>query len=526
MREQAAGTVLVDAAPAAAADPAAVRPARNPLAAGGWSGASFVLSSLIGSLLYLPLARLLDQRDFGLITQANLLYLALVTLAEPAVMQALVQARGDDRSLAHAALWLSTALGLVGAALCLALAPVMVAIYGEPTLLPLLLLMAAGVLASGLGAAPHALLWRELDFRRKTLPEAISVAAGGVVALSAALAGFGVYSLALLPLTQSTVSTAVAWLVVSRGAHRPATRWWAPPPRQAVRRLIGLTTTIGAGDLAQYARINTDYALGGRMLGAASLGVYSVAWSTSIGPQLLISAFTGRVGLAVYARLQHDRVRLRRVFLAVVRLIAVIGLPVSLGALVVAPDLVPVVLGNKWRDVVAPLMVLFVLQLVRTTCGGPGFSVILALGRTRIYAALGFGALPLTALAVTIGARAGVTGVAVAMLCAAGGTSLTAFLIALRLLRVRPRELAGAFGLPLLLGAATVAAVAGARWALLTAGEIPALPRLLAAMLAGLAVFLLLGRLRWRSVRADMLFVRHAVTGDGEEGAGSGGASP
>src|SRR5262249_51608631 len=150
---------------------------------------------------------------------------------------------------------------------------------------------------------------------------------------------------------------------------------------------------LGAGDLALYARLNTDYALTGRLLGTASLGVYSLAWATSVGPQLFITAFTGRVGYAVYARLQADRERLREVFLSGLRLVATAAVPVPAGAIIVAPDLVRVALGPRGDAAVGRVMVLFALQLVRTV-GGPGASLILALGHTRLYATLGAAALP------------------------------------------------------------------------------------------------------------------------------------
>ena len=482
---------------------------RNPLTAGGWSGLSFILANVIGGVIYYPLARRLTPEDFGLFAGANLLYLAATLLAETAVVRALVQMPGERASLMQAALWLSAALGVVGAALCAAAAPLMVAIYGDGELLPVLLVMAPGVAASGLGAAPHALLFRDLDFRRKTIPMTASIALGGVAALAAAFAGLGVYSLVAMTLVQAVTSTVTAWWVCRL---RPR---WSLPDGPVLRRMASFTVTLGAGDLARYARLNTDYALTGRLLGTSALGVYSIAWATSVGPQLFIGAFTGQVGYALFARLQHDRERLRRVFLSALRLIAAAALPVSLGAIVVAPDLVPVALGEGWEAAVGPVMVLFVLQLVRTV-SAPAAGLILALGHSRLYALVGAAGLPATVLAVLIGTRGGVTGVAWGVLVAVGAVSLVFLVLGLRLLRVSDRELAQAFALPLALTADAVPAVALARALLLWRWEAPVPLRLAAAILAGLLAGLAVARRQWPSLRADFLRLRHALPADEE----------
>lgn len=477
---------------------------RNPLAAGGWSGLSFALANVLGALVYYPLARKLSPEDFGLVTEANLVYLGLVMLAEAAVVQALVQARGDIERLARAALWLSALLGLAGTAICVLVAPLLSRFYGDPELVPLLLLMSPGVLASGLGAVPHALLSRDLDFRRKTLPETLSIGIGGAATLIAAYAGLGVYSLALWSTGPALVSTITAWWVVRQKPH------FMRPDGDAARGIAATSASIGAGDVALYVRLNTDYALAGRVLGAEQLGVYSVAWATSAGPLLVIQALAGRVGFALYSLLQSEPERLKRVFLSAVRIVSAAGMPVMLGAVIVAPDLVPVTLGSKWSAAVTPVMILFVAQLLRTL-GGQGASVMLAMGHTRMYAVIGLCAIPVTILATWVGTWGGVTGVAWAILVAVGGTSLVYLYAGMRLVRVHMGEMMGALRIPLLLTCATLPAIGIARGALLWGWDAPVVVRLIASIASGLLAFFAVARIVWPRLRADFSRVRHAI---------------
>ena len=488
--------------------PPAARPRPSPLSAGGWSGASFLISQAVGSLLYLPLARLLTPADFGLITEAALVSTGLTLVGELSLTRGLVRLDGDRDRLAQATLRLSLLVGLIGALLCALAGLPMAAIFGDQRLRLLLLMLAPAVLATALGTVPHALLARELDFRRKTLPETVSIGCGGLAALGAALLGAGVYSLVLYTVIRTTLSSAVAWRVV--GWRPPAGQ---RPDRTVMRRILGYGLPASGGDLALYARLNTDYAVTGRRLGTDALGVYTLAWNAAASPAAILSSAFGGVGFATFSRLQQDRPRLRAVYFSATRLIAALAFPLFASAVFIREELVEVAYGARWGGMVAPLLPLFLLQGVREVCR-PGASLTLALGYSRLYALCGALMLPLTLTAVLIGSRSGITGVAWAMLAAVGGASLVWPAIAIALLRPSPVLLARTFGLPLLLALAAAPAVAGTNM-LLTGMELPAALRLILSILAGLLTFLAVARLCWSALRRDLACLRVALPDHG-----------
>ncbi len=180
--------------PTASGSPTARSQVTSPLSAGRWSLASYVISQAIGSLLYLPLARLLSPDDFGLMTEAGLVATGLTLVGELSLTRALIRLPGDRDELAQATLTLSVVVGSLGAALCALAGLPLAAIFGEERLRLVLLLLAPSVLFTALGTVPHALLSRELDFRRKTLPETVSIGVGGTAALAAAALGAGGYA--------------------------------------------------------------------------------------------------------------------------------------------------------------------------------------------------------------------------------------------------------------------------------------------------------------------------------------------
>jgi O-antigen/teichoic acid export membrane protein len=486
----------------------------SPLSAGGWSIASFVVSQTIGSLLYLPLARLLNADDFGLVTEARLISAGLTLLVEASLVRALIRLPDGRDELAQATLWLSVIAGSVAAVLCALAGIPAAAIFHEERLRLVLALLALGVLVSALGAVPHALLARELDFRRKTLPETVSIGLGGVAALGAALLGAGVYSLVAYAVVGAALSSAVAWRVVRWRPRREL------PHGPTMRRILTFGLPASGGDLALYTRLNADYALTGRRLGADLLGVYTLAWTAAAAPAAVITSFFGNVSYATFSRLQRDRTRMRAVYLSITRLIAAVALPLFISAVFLRHELITVLYGERWLPMLAPLLPLFLLQGVREICR-PGAALTLATGHNRVYMVCGLTMLPLTIAAVLIGTRSGITGVAWAMLIAVGGASLIWPAIALVVLRPRAAELWRTAGMPLLLAAVTIPTVALTRAALDAAG-LPAAVRLVAAIVAGFAVFLGAGRLCLPSLRADFARLRETLPDDEPERAPSG----
>lgn len=478
----------------------------TPLSAGGWSTASFAISQGVASLLYLPLARLLSAQDFGLITEAQLVSVGLTLLVDASLVRALIRLPDRRDDLALATLWLSVIAGIVAAGLCALAGLPLAAVFDEPHLRLILPLLAPAVFATALGAVPFALLARDLDFRRKTLPETVSLGLGGLAALGAALLGAGVYSLVVYAVTRAVLATVVAWWVVR---WRPVR---ARPHGPTMRRILTFGLPASGGDLALYARLNTDYALTGRRLGADALGVYTLAWSAAAAPAAVITSFFGSVSYATFSRLQRDRDRMRAVYLSMTRLIAVIALPLFVSAVFLREDVIRVLYGEKWLAMFGPLLPLFLLQGVREVCR-PGASLTLATGHSRLYALCGAAMLPLTVVAVLVGTRSGITGVAWAMLIAVGGASLVWPAIALAVLRPRPSELWRTASVPLLLVVATAPTVALSH-AALSATAVPAVVRLAASIVAGLGAFAAAGWFCRRSLRVDIARLRASLPED------------
>lgn len=482
----------------------------TPFSAGGWATASFIIGYAVSGLLYLPLARKLEPGDFGLYTEASLIFSALTIMIETPLIRAMVRMPGRRQEVAQATFGLSIVMGLGGMLLCGLAGWPFSLVYNEPRLVQVLLIMAPAVLAVSLGVVPHAVLIRELEFRRRILPETIAILVGAAVGIGAAFLGAGVFSLVIYAMLRALLNSLVAWLIVR---WKPGRGWggW-----QNWREVLAFGIPASGGELAQFARFNVDFIIGGIRLGTDALGVYNLGWKTTEIPAKLINATFDNVGYATFARLQADRRYLQRIFLTATGLLAALALPLFLGALFVRQELVAVALGDKWASAVEVLLPLFLLQAL-WVISHPSAGLLLALGHSRVYAFINGFSLILSIAALLVGAGFGIAGIAWAMLFSTGLTSLGWLALAWYYCRPSAEATWQAARLPFYLTLSTVPPIMVIHF-LTGMANLQAIVRLAVAAVVGLIGFGVVARLNWPELWGNISLLRQALPEEVEDG--------
>jgi len=156
----------------------------------------------------------------------------------------------------------------------------------------------------------------------------------------------------------------------------------------------------------------SDVFVVGKVLGEATVGIYSLAMDIATVAVNKISTVISQVAAPVMAEVQNDVALLRGSLLRGIRLTAWITFPVCVGMMLVADDLVRFVLTDRWAAVVPIIELLCPYALVRSIAVllPP---VLMARFRTRLLLGFNVTLLAIMPLAFWVGARtAGVIGVA------------------------------------------------------------------------------------------------------------------
>jgi O-antigen/teichoic acid export membrane protein len=465
-----------------------------------WVMLTRIASETIALGVTVALARLLAPAQFGHAAVALIFVPLAAILTFEGFASALVQREAiDDRHIGAAAA-MSLLGGLTLSALVALLTPLLWhPLFGAQTAALVLLISPIFLLAS-FGVVSRALLWRRLEFRRMSLVEMTGLSAGSLVALALALAGAGARSIVIGALTQ----VAVCSLLLFAAAPAPLPRWH----RDSQREIGGFGVPAALAGLVNVMFRNVDYAIVAARLSATQTGIYWRAFNLGVVYQDKLSGVMMQMAFPVYARTE-SRAQLRALHERATRVHAAVIFPFLALLIVLAPLLIPFVLGSAWSASIVPTQILAVAGMIAAILTGYP-QVMLATGRPR--ALLRFNVAMLAGYAAAVALAVGHGLIAVAIVVSLFYLAILAgvyrFLLAPSL-GLSIRNLLPELG-PALAGCLALAALALPLRLLCE----PSLPRLLTLVLAGglgLLAYALALRLVSRATWNDLLLLATRV---------------
>ena len=373
-----------------------------------WVALAKLLGQAVSWALTLLTMRLLLPQDYGLMAIVAVVIIVLGNVAELGIGVSVIQSREISRDDLKKISGLVTLVSLgIYAALWFS-APLISAVYEMERLTHLIQVAGLQFLISAVAVLPLALAQRNLEFKRLAGIDFAKVITASVSTLALAWHGFGVWSLVLGSLAGRLVMTV---LLASRGIVWPSFRL------AGVRKFLALGGAVTFGRLTWQIVYQSDVLIGARRLGAADIGAYSVGLQLATMPMDRIMGILNQVTLPTVARLQDERERLSARLQEGCRLLTAFSVPALWGISSVSPELIAVVLGEKWLPAVFPLQVISLIIPLRM------ISVVFATAGTGIgHAGLVFRNSLVTALvlpsAFYAGTYWGINGLAAAWLFA------------------------------------------------------------------------------------------------------------
>ncbi len=273
-----------------------------------------------GFLLSIVLARLLSPREYGLIGMLTIFNNLGHLFADSGLTAALVQRQAISADDEATVFYLNIAAGVVLTLLICAVSPLVSRFYGQPILMPLLCVLSLQVFLSSFGIVQLALLQRAMDFRRQAIVGIISVALSGLVGISMALNGLGVWSLCGQVVTAALFSSLLVWKL---GDWRLTGHF----SRASFQAMWPFSSRLLATGLLGVVFDNLYNVVIGRLYRPAALGLFTRGQSLAQFPAGFVTSIFGRITLPAFARLQDDLALLKSSVRKVFRLLTAIHFP-------------------------------------------------------------------------------------------------------------------------------------------------------------------------------------------------------
>ena len=255
------------------------------------------------------------------------------------------------------------------------------------------------------------MLSKQLLFGRVSIATIASEVTYMIVTIILAWSGYGLWSLIYGKLSSELLKLILIWFFNPTWAWLIPKRWDWPLMKDLLR--YGLPVT--GGGLVSYFHTHWDDWFVGRQFGNEALGFYSKAYdlSNKTLSSLSRSVING-VFFPSYSRISDDRDRMKRVFLKGTRVVWLMMVPISLGLLVLAPQIVLVLLGVKWVPMIPTLQVYSFMVLFRPISSNT-VPLFMAVGRPRDVLYAGIVLSVVMVPAVLLLSVYGIVGVAVAV---------------------------------------------------------------------------------------------------------------
>jgi polysaccharide transporter, PST family len=332
-------------------------------------------SAIFGLVSFAIMARILGPEPYGIMALAALVFGVVGIFVGAPLTESLQQREEITDAQLDTTFWLNSGLTIVFAVAITLLAGPLALIVGAPAVAEVLPAISLIMVFGSVEAVPGALLQRRLENEKLVWIDTAAEVLSTAVALVLALMGFGVWAL--------VASMAVASLISAAGTVYAAK--WRPGfavTADAFRELFAFNRDTVVTYLLGYFDDAIPRVLLSHVAGERAVGLLSMAGTVAGTLTDLMMGPFNDIAMNVVARLQSSRKMVHDLLDRVFAMTTAAIYPATLGLAVVAPLLIPLLVGNEWVAAVLPLQIFLILG-IRDATGTFNIAILRGVGDSR-----------------------------------------------------------------------------------------------------------------------------------------------
>ena len=401
--------------------------------AGFWMTFLHMSGRGLGMVRVVILARILSTEAFGLVAVAILVVEFLDRISVTGFTTALVQRKGEIEEYLDTVWVLNIVRGLLLGVVIFLSAPFAVFLFDVPEAAPIIKIMALAPVIRGFTSPGVIYFIKELEVRKRFIWEISSVIAEMAVAITFAVILRNAWAIVLGILAGRIISLAVSFFI---HPYRPHLRF----KYQQAKELFSFGIWVLLFSLFFYFSTRFDSLYVGRLFGTSALGIYTMAYTVIRPVADEMVQIANVIVFPAYAKIQENAVMLRQATLAALEIVALVTFPLAVVIYILAPDFIPLILGDKWMEVVPVLQILGIATAMYSL-HNVGGSLFWGLGKPKYrFFLLATASVIMAVFLFLLSGPYGITGAALAVVIGNGG-GLIFLLIALRLiLKIKIRD--------------------------------------------------------------------------------------
>lgn len=309
----------------------------------GWSAADAFLGQGVTFLVGIVLARILTPSEYGLIGIVLIFTTVLSGVVDSGFSTSLIRKNDVTDDDYNTMFITNLAMSLLVYAVLFFSAPLISLFFKRPELVNLTRVTGLILIFQALSITQVTILTKRIDFKTKTKASVVSAVTSGIIGVTMAYAGFGVWSLVGQQLSNKLIYSICLWIL---------NKWW-PNLRfniSSFRYMWGFGWKMMLAGLLNNIWAQLYQVVVGRFYSPATLGQYTRSKEYA---SLFSSNFTNIVQRVTYpslAEIQDDKDRMVAAYRKIIKTCMFITsvLMISLGA--VAEPFIYCLIGPQWNE--------------------------------------------------------------------------------------------------------------------------------------------------------------------------------
>lgn len=322
-----------------------------------WNFADQIAKRGISIVVTLLLARFLVPEDFGLLAMMAVFLNMGTFLLETGFKEALIRIQPAIEVDFNTAFYASIVLGLTSYGLLFATAPLIADFYKESRLIDLIRVASLAIIINSFQVIQSAVINRNLNFKvqlKATVPASII---SGLIAVSMAYYGYGVWALISQILVLAALTTTFLWMM----------KLWRPTleySNNSLKKMLGFSGYLIIAGFSEVIFINMYVIVIAKYFSTAIAGYYFFADKIKDLVVLQVVTSIQNVTYPALSQLQDDPVRLKSGFRKVISITTFLLFPAMALLAALAEPLFRVLLSEQWLPAVIYLQLLSIAAIL------------------------------------------------------------------------------------------------------------------------------------------------------------------
>ncbi|WP_029036024.1 lipopolysaccharide biosynthesis protein [Salinimicrobium xinjiangense] len=322
-----------------------------------WTFAQQFGNQIIGFIVSLILARILLPEEFGLVGMIAIFMAIGKTLMDAGLGQSLVRGEDMDQEDFSTVFFFNVIASCFIYLLIYFAAPFIAKFYEREILTGMIRVLCLTFIFSAFSAVQNARLTKEMNFKIQALISLPATIIGGLVGITMAYMDYGVWSLVWSTVVGVIVSTIQLWIFSG----------WTPDfifNINKFKRHFNYGYKLTFSELLNTTFNNIYIVVIGKYFSAGQVGFYTRAQTMKQLPVVNISNALNKVTFPLFAKMQNDNIRLKRVYKQLMQMVVFIITPTLVFLGVLAEPLFRFLFTAKWLPAVPYFQILCITGIL------------------------------------------------------------------------------------------------------------------------------------------------------------------